>query len=207
MAERDQERTAEGRLTSTVVVASLSVVLTIALLIIVYLLVRIPPAAPIEIHPPAPTATRSPTATPAPLTIYVTGAVSQPGVVQVSPGARVKDAVAAAGGLAQDADHARVNLAAPLADGQHLHVPAVGEMTGPMETDGSGSIQAQPININTAAVEELVALPGVGDVTAANIVAYREEQGPFATIEEVMNVPGIGQVKFDGFKEMITVGP
>lgn len=207
MAERDQEKTAEGRFTSTVVVASLSVVLTVAILVIVYLLVRVPPAAPIEIHPPAPTATRGPTATPVPLTVYVTGAVGRPGVVVVSPGARVKDGVAAAGGLAQDADPERVNLAAPLADGQHLHVPAVGEMTGAIGTDGPGSSQARLININTAAVDELVALPGVGEVTAGNIVAYREEQGPFATIEEVMNVPGVGQAKFDGFKEMITVGP
>jgi competence protein ComEA len=207
VAERDRERTAEGRFTSTVVVASLSVVLTIALLIIVYLLVRVPSAAPIEIHPPQPTVTRSPTATPSPVTVYVTGAVSQPGVVQVPAGGRVQDAVSAAGGLARDADPERVNLAAPLSDGQHLHVPAVGEMTGPVGTDGSGSTRLQLININTATVEELVALPGVGDVTASNILAYREEHGPFATIEEVMNVPGIGEVKFDGFKDMITVGP
>jgi competence protein ComEA len=207
VAERDQERTGEGRFTSTIVVASFSVVLTIAILIIVYLLVRVPPAAPIEIHPPLPTATQSPTASPGPLSIYVTGAVNRPGVVQVSPGARMQDAVAAAGGLAGDADPERINLVAPLSDGQHVHVPAAGETSVPVGTDGAGSPQAQLININTAAVGELVILPGIGEVMASRIVAYREEHGPFVTIEEVMNVPGIGEITFDGFKEMITVGP
>lgn len=190
-----------------IVIASFSVVLTIAVLIIVYLVVRVPPTAPIEIHPPLPTPTQSPTATPAPLSVYVTGAVNQPGVVRVSPGARVQDAVAAAGGLAPDADQERANLAAPLYDGQHLHLPAVGELTVPIGTDGTGSTQAELININTAAAGELISLPGIGDVMASRIVAYREEHGPFATIEEVMNVPGIGETRFDGFKGMITVGP
>ncbi len=210
MGENDlkhQEDAKESQLTGTAVVASLSVVLTVAILVIVYLLVRAPSAAPIEIHPPAPTLTPAPTVPPSPLIVYVTGAVNQPGVVQVPPNSRAQDAVAAAGGLARDADAGRVNLAAALSDGQHLHVPAVGEVSSPADNSGSGAIQGTPININTAGVAELMILPGVGEVMAASIVNYRDEHGPFSSIEAIMEVPGIGEGKFEGFREMITVGP
>ena len=210
--DRALDRKANGKgdgrqLSMAALVAALSVLLTIALLYIVYLRTRQPATAPIEILPPPPTATRSPTATASPLNVYVTGAVNRPGVVLVAPDARVEEAVAAAGGPAADADLGQLNMAAALFDGQHLRVPAEGEtpVLAPMENDGAAGVR--PININSATAGELTALPGVGEVTAAKIVAYRQEHGPFYQIEEIMEVPGIAEGKFDGFKELITVGP
>lgn len=210
--DRALDRTANGKGDGrqgslAVLVAALSVLLTIALLYIVYLRTRQPATVPIEILPPPPTATRSPTVTPAPLNVYVTGSVNRPGVVLVAPDARVQEAVTAAGGPAADADLEQLNLAAALFDGQHLRVPAQGETPVPTGTEGTGAAGAQPVNINSATAGELTALPGVGEVTAANIVAYRQEHGPFYQIEEIMEVPGIAEGKFEGFKEFIAVGP
>ncbi len=195
-----------GRPDPMAVVAGISVVLTVAILLAVYGLSRKPPGAPIEILPPPSTPTRGPTPTPVPWFVYVTGAVERPGVVQVQPGARVQDAIRAAGGSAADADLYRVNLAAPLYDGQHLRVPVEGEELSPDTPPGGGTIP-RLININSATIEELTALPGVGEATATAIVAYRQQHGLFRRVEEIMNVPGIGPSKFEEFREMITVGP
>lgn len=209
--DRTANGNGDGRQWSlAVLVAALSVLLTIALLYIVYLRTRQPAVAPIEILPPPPTVTRSPTATPAPLNVYITGAVNRPGVVLVPPDARVQEAVTAAGGPSSDADLEQLNLAAALFDGQHLRVPAQGETPAPTGIEGAGtagSAGVRPININSATAGELTALPGVGEVTAAKIVAYRQEHGPFQQMEEIMDVPGIAEGKFEGFKELITVGP
>ena len=206
VAEKETNERADGRLTLGVV-AALSVVLTVVVLVMAYLFFHRSPNAAIEIHPPPPTPTIRPTATLSPLSVYVTGAVNRPGVVQVLPGARVKDAVAAAGGASADADLGRYNLAAPLFDGQHLQVPITGEALHPIELNGDGAMPPQPVNINTATVDELITLPGVGPATAEQIVTHRQEYGLFTHIEEIMDVPGVAESKFDGFKEMITVGP
>ena len=171
------------------------------------LLARRPETAPIEIRPPAPTVTPLPTATPAPWRVYVTGAVRRPGVVTVAPAARVEDAVRAAGGPADEADLERINLAAPLCDGQHLRVPAVGEESSVTDEGAPSPGVARRVDINRATVAELDTLPGIGEVTAAKIVAYRQQHGPFRTIEEIMDVSGIGQAKFEAIKALITVGP
>ena len=202
MAEGGRQKASGGQwqIAAAVVVALLSVAAT---LVVVFALG--PTAgARIEIVPPPPTATQSPTATPAPLSVYVTGAVLKPGVVQCAAGSRVEDAIATAGGAAATANLLGINLAAPLSDGQHVHLPEQGE---PVPTLPSGQKAAAPVNLNTAGLEELVTLPGIGEVTAAKIIDYRETNGPFAAIQEIMNVPGIGEGKFDGFKELITVGP
>lgn len=207
-AGQRQERRGGGPLTVTVVAVAVGVVLTIVVLLMVQGSARTPPNAPIEILPPPPAPTRGPTATPVPWRVYVTGAVNRPGIVQLLPAARVEDAIAAAGGPAADADLENYNMAAPLFDGQHLRVPIAGETPCPPALpEGVGAPTAQRLNINSATAEELTALPGVGEATAAEIVAYRQEHGPFARVEEIMDVPGIGQSKFDGFKEAITVGP
>jgi competence protein ComEA len=171
------------------------------------LLARRPETAPIEIRPPAPTATPLPTATPAPWRVYVTGAVRHPGVVTVAPAARVEDAVRAAGGPADEADLERINLAAPVYDGQHLRVPAVGEEFSVTDEGLASPGVARRVNINLATVAELDTLPGIGEVTAAKIVAYRQQHGPFRTIEAIMDVSGIGEAKFEAIKALITVGP
>lgn len=208
MAENGTHERDDARLDLAVAVAALGVVLVAGIVMIAFFLSRPGQNGSIEIHPPPLAPTREPTASPSPLSVYVTGAVNVPGVVQVSPGARVQDAVTAAGGAAGDADLVHCNLAALLFDGQHLHVPAVGELVPEAVQDGQeGAASAQIVNINSATIEEFTLLPGVGDATAAKIVAFRQEHGLFSTIEEIMDVPGIGQFKFDGFRERITVGP
>ena len=187
--------------------AAVGTVATVAILLLVFF-AQSPRGTPIEIHPPPPTLTPEPTPTCMPLTVYVTGHVNRPGVVEVAPGARLTDAIQAAGGPSLDAQMDAINLAAPLVDGQHVRVPAVGEETPPIASPSDpDDTYLQPISINTATADELVLLPGVGEVTANNIIAYREEHGPFSTIEDIMNVPGIGEGKYEGFREMITVGP
>lgn len=185
-----------------VVVIALAAVVVVALL-----LLRRPVIAPIEIRPPVPTNTPEPTGTPAPWRVYVTGAVRHPGVVQLDANARVEDALRAAGGCLTDADLGRINMAAPIFDGQHLRVPAVGEELPTTAVDGPLSDPSLKVNINTATAEELDTLPGVGEATAAKIIEYRRQNGFFAAIEDIMNVPGIGEAKFNAIKELITVGP
>lgn len=135
--------------------------------------------------------------------IHVAGAVAVPGVVQLPAGSRVHEAVAAAGGGTPTADLNRLNLAAMLADGQKLYVPQAGEevpagssgMPGEAGegTGGGGTASAgEKVNLNTASVEELDALPKVGPVLAQRIVEWRKEHGPFATVEELDAVDGVG---------------
>lgn len=182
--------------------------------------------APIEIVPPAPTATAAPaptlapTATGGPLHVYVSGAVARPAVYELPPGSILDDAVRAAGGFAAGADTAAVNLAQPALDGMQVHVPSLDEAlpTPPVVSlppDAAATVPSRMggvtigglININTAAQTDLEMLPGIGPSTAANIIAHREANGPFATIEAIMDVPGIGEGKFEAIRDLITVGP
>jgi competence protein ComEA len=168
---------------------------------------------PIIVSTPFPTPTLSPTAsaTPAPIRVYVSGAVLQPAVYELAPGSIIQDAVKAAGGPADDADLEYINLALELRDQQRIHVPRQGESNPPPAVSGgsSGSREAAgaPININTATAAELETLPRVGPTMAQRIIKYREANGPFATIEEIQNVQGIGPATFEGFQGLIAVGP
>jgi competence protein ComEA len=163
---------------------------------------------PIAFSTPLPTATPLPSPTPAPIRVYVSGAVRSPSVCELPVGATVEDAVGAAGGPTADADLACINLALELQDQQHVHVPKEGEADPPPVLSGGGSEQGGtgPININTATADELETLPGVGEVTAQRIVAYREENGPFESIEEIQEVAGIGAKTFEGMRDLIAVG-
>ena len=137
--------------------------------------------------------------------VHVDGAVGAPGVYELKAGARVGEAVDAAGGLADDADTSTLNLAAEVADGEKVYVPHEGE-PAPAEGDGSASGgSASPVNINTAGVEELDELPGVGEATARAIVEDRETNGPFSTPEDLMRVSGIGEKKFAKLEGSICV--
>lgn len=154
-----------------------------------------------------------PQPTEAPLVVDVTGAVPRPGVYEFPTGARVKDAVQAAGGLLAEADKSTINLAAPLEDGQRLEIPYLSglEPTPPPFTGFSSSGNrvggtGQLIDINTATVEELETLPGIGPTLAQAIVDYRNEFGPFFAIEDIMFVDGIGPDTFEAIKDLITVG-
>lgn len=166
-----------------------------------------PRPAPIEVITPVPTATPEPRSspTPAPLRVYVSGAVRQPDVYLLPSGSIVKEALAAAGGPTEEADLDRLNLAIELHDQQQVHVPRRGEpAVVPGGADSGGPSASGPININTATVEELDALPGVGPAIAGRIVEYREAYGAFTAIEEIMEVKGIGPATFEEIKDLIT---
>ena len=180
--------------------------------------------APIEIIPPQPSATIpatvviQPSPTAGPVHVYVSGAVMAPAVYELPPGSLIDDAVRAAGGFTAGADPAAVNLAQPAIDGMQIHVPAQGEqptpppISQPMDAATpavrmGGVTIGGLININTAGQTDLEMLPGIGPSTAANIIAYREANGPFAAIEAIMDVPGIGEGKFEAIRDLFTVGP
>ncbi len=166
---------------------------------------------PIVVSTPLPTATLSFTPTPAPIRVYVSGAVRQPAVYELSRGSIIQDAMDAAGGPAADADLDHINLALELQDQQQIYVPRQGESSQPPAvsggSSGSGEIAGTPININTATAAELETLPRVGPTMAQRIIEYREANGQFVTIEEIQNVQGIGTATFEGFKDMIVVRP
>ena len=175
-------------------------------------LLRRPEPPPIVLHPPpspVPTETPVPTATPGPLVVFVSGGVHRPGMYELPAGARVGDAVARAGGLVAEADPALVNQAEPLFDGAQVHVP----LAQPAGADAvlasesgvpSAGLSGEPataaagasgnasggglINVNTASLELLTTLPGIGPSKAAAIIAER----PFDSVEELERVPGIG---------------
>lgn len=150
----------------------------------------IPQPVQITINPPLPTATAAPSATPAPILVYVTGAVNSPQNTYTLPyGSRVQDAIDAAGGLTDDADLERVNLAGIVRDGDQVHVPILGEDTAEiLPTESGGGI----VFINSASLEELMTLPNIGAATAQAILDYRDANGRFESLEDLDNVSGIG---------------
>lgn len=148
------------------------------------------------------------------LVVHVAGAVMTPGVYALAAGARVDDAVRAAGGPGPAADVDAVNLAEPLRDGQRVYVVAVGEsvppMAGPSGAAPAAAADASvgpvgPVDLNHADVAALDALPGVGPSTAAAIVAHREANGPFASVDELEEVRGIGPAKLEALRGLVTV--
>ena len=152
-----------------------------------------------------------PTSTPpSDVRVYVTGAVNQPGVHEVYEGARLEDAVEAAGGPASDADLVAVNLAERVADEDHWHIPRLGETppasnatqpTGGAQTSTGGT----KLDINSASAAELQTLPQIGEVRSRDIVAHREANGPFATIDDLVDVRGIGPGIMDAVRDLIEV--
>lgn len=177
---------------------------------------RIQPA-PLIIQPPAPTATAEPTATPSPVRVYVNGQVNAPGVYTLPPHSIAQEAIRQAGGFTSQAYADVVNLALPLSDGLQIYVPNVDEaadlpplITNPSTAatgNASGITAAGLVSLNSATAEELDTLPGIGPSTAAQIIAYRDQNGPFTTLEAIMDVPGIGPAKFEAIKELITLNP
>lgn len=121
--------------------------------------------------------------------VYISGAVMHPGVYMVHAQARVVDVVVLAGGLNTDADMVAINLAEPVSDGLHVHVPTLADVAPVAEANDAVSTQ---IAINTASAQALDALPGIGPALAARIVAYREAHGDFTTMQDLAAVPGIG---------------
>jgi competence protein ComEA len=134
------------------------------------------------------------------LVVHVAGAVRRPGVYRVRAGARVADAVQLAGGARRRADLTQVNLAQKLEDGRQVIVPvrAAGVPVGAVAPAG-------PVNLNTATLEQLDELDGIGPATAQAILTYREAHGGFSSVEELDQVPGIGEVTLAALREAVTV--
>lgn len=182
------------------------------------LLLRRSEPAPIVLHPPptlAPTATAQPTATPAPILVFVSGAVARSGIYGLEATARVADAIAAAGGLTGEANGALINQAERIWDGAQIHVPSqiTANIAAPEPPTGvSGSTAAEPpttltsagngslININTATAAALESLPGIGPSKAAAIIANR----PFSNVDDLERVPGIGARTMEQLRPLVT---
>lgn len=158
--------------------------------------------APVEIviNPPPPTITPAPTHTPAPIVVYITGAVNNPSTISMAVGSRVEDAIALAGGFTGDADKQAINLADIVRDGTQIHVPSLNSTVNEVVSIAT-PIGPREVSINRAGVEELITLPDIGRVTAERIIAYRQENGNFTSMDDLDNVQGIGPAtlaKLDG---------
>jgi len=135
--------------------------------------------------------------------VYIAGCVKNPGVYEVKNGSRVTDVLDAAGGATDEADLKAINLAARVKDEDKIIVPNISENLSGSQAGAQN--ESGLININTATKEELKTLPGVGDVRAGNIIAYREKNGNFNSIEDIMNVPNIGKGIYAQIMDYITV--
>jgi competence protein ComEA len=189
---------------------------------LLYLAISRPRGQPVQLQAPP---------TSAPIQVYVTGAVKRPGVYSVPVGSRVGDVLQKAGGALEDADLTRINLAALLGDGQQVFVPMLVQESQaqaggtnsyaersqtlpglPGESAADQGVQTQAglaplMNINTASQAELESLPGIGTKKAEAIIAYRQANGPFLSIEAIQEVDGIGPGIFAEIKDFITVNP
>ena len=134
------------------------------------------------------------------ITVHIAGAVRLPGLVELPRGARVADAIALAGGARQDADLSSLNLAAPVADGAHLIVAERGS-----SLDGPSQDHSGPVRVNSATAGDLERIPGVGPVLAERIVAHREANGPFVSVEDLLDVPGIGEGKLASMRDSVAI--
>ncbi len=163
------------------------------------------------------------------LVVQAAGAVRSPGVYRLPAGARVDDLVTEAGGFGPGADPDRVNLAAPLVDGERVWIPAAGEWAAPEvlaggvggagsasgsqaggaddDDDAAGAGPDEPLDLNRADADDLEELPGVGPATAEAILAHREENGPFASVDALLDVRGIGEAKLEAIRPLVKVGP
>jgi competence protein ComEA len=139
------------------------------------------------------------------LVVHVVGAVRRPGLYRLREGSRVADAVAKAGGATPRADLSLVNLAAPAADGTQVVVPRRAAAGGGGATaPAAPGAPAGPVQLNSATVEQLDALPGVGPVTAQKIVDYRQQNGAFRSVDDLDAIPGIGPARLEQLRELVT---
>ncbi len=180
------------------------------------------PDAPLrEAHSLATIPMASPSTTAEPdVVVHAAGAVANPGVYRLGPGARVGDLVEVAGGLATDADADRLNLASELVDGSRVYVPRRGEAAvpplagGPLDPgqqssgtghEGGGEGAGSPVDVNVASAEVLEGLPGIGPATASAIVEHRQRRGPFRAVDDLLDVPGIGPAKLERLRPLVRV--
>lgn len=141
--------------------------------------------------------------------VHVGGAVQRPGLYSLTDGSRIDDAVRAAGGVLEDADLDALNLAARVKDGDKVLVPSRSDTAaasgGPGPPGAAPNTQGGLVNLNTATVADLETLPGIGPALAQRIIDFRERNGGFRTVEDLLEVPGIGAKKFEELREHVTV--
>ena len=138
------------------------------------------------------------------MVVDVVGAVRRPGVYRVPQDARVEDVIELAGGLSRKADRALVNLAAPVSDGQQVLVPA--RVATPAAASGgaaAGGGPAGPVHLNSATLEQLDSLPGVGPVTAQKILDHRQQHGAFTSVDDLDAIPGIGPARLEQLRPLV----
>lgn len=145
-----------------------------------------------------------PPAEPTEIVVHVAGEVGRPGIVELPPGSRVVDAIEAAGGLAGEVDHATLNLARIVTDGEQIFVgvdpPPAAAVGGPAVSGMAGLV-----NLNAATAEQLATLPGIGPALAERIVQWREQHGRFTAAEELLEVSGIGPAKYEALASLVTL--
>jgi competence protein ComEA len=136
------------------------------------------------------------------LYVDVVGAVRRPGLYRLRDGSRVADAVTRAGGPTPKAQIELVNLAARIADGEQIVVPARGSVAGVAPTSGGGAASG-PVHLNSATLEQLDVLPGVGPVTAQKILDYRQKHGAFGSVDELDAISGIGPARLETLRDLV----
>jgi competence protein ComEA len=172
---------------------------------LLYLTVRAPVGEPVGLLP---------LPSPEPIFVYVSGAVKRPGVYRLPNDCRLVDAVQQAGGFLIDADISQINLAKKMEDGEQVVIPGGSDLPTPQLTIGGDGLlftptppAGQPINLNTASAEELDQLPGIGPTAAQKIVEYRQENGAFTRLEDLLKVPGIGPSVLEEIRGLVVIGP
>jgi competence protein ComEA len=174
------------------------------------------PAPPVEQALPrasaAPATSASPRSAsstqPDELVVQVAGAVVRPAVYRVANGSRVGDVLARAGGPTADADASALNLAARVVDGERVYVPRVGEVVVTVASPADSGVApspAAPVDLNSAGVDQLETLPGIGPATARAIVDQRARNGPFRSVDDLLDVRGIGPAKLDAIRDLVRV--
>jgi competence protein ComEA len=213
-------------------VIALAVVGVIAVLVTVFTLMRdkTPPVTSAKLPPVEMVSSASPTPGPAPpqadgpVVVSVVGLVNKPGLVTLAPGARIADAITAAGGALDGADLIGLNMAQRITDGEQIIVGIVGApgqpaamgssissapaTAGPTDAHspaGKGSAPGVLVDLNAATVEELDTLPGIGPVTAAAIVAWRDANGRFTSVDQLGDVDGIGPARLEKLRDLVRV--
>ena len=149
------------------------------------------------------------------IVVHIIGAIKKEGIIKTKEGSRISDIIELAGGITEEADLSKINLAYIVQDGQKIYVPNINDKENVVSItedvgqdiikDGGNSNMKEKININTATQTQLETLSGIGPSTALKIINYREQNGKFKEIEDIKNVPGIGDAKFENIKEEISV--
>lgn len=161
---------------------------------------------PLTLMTRTPNLTPEPTSTPKLIRVHISGSVKVAGVYTLPEFSRLEDAIQAAGGLQDGVDPQSLNLAAVLEDGQRLYIPAAQDASLAAGEKGLTLAISSQVNINTASIADLDSLPGIGEVKAQAIFSYRQNNGLFTALEDLMKVDGISQSLFEDLKDLITLG-